>query len=219
MKKAPVSVRKIKGWRLCLLWPLAFLLKLWTRTLRFNIDAKDLLAVKTLEEPCLIVFWHNRLFVVAEAYRRFLKGKRPVAGLVSASKDGAWLADFFKLCGIYPIRGSSSARGGVALAALLDALKKGLSIAITPDGPRGPMYSVKPGTAWLAGHTGLPLLMLNITFCSAWRLKSWDGFYIPKPFSTVRVKGVLYPGMKFAHENQSLSDIKELIHSALGKDV
>lgn len=197
------SVRILKGWRFWVLWPLATLLKLWFRTLRFDIDLTTLSEVKLLQSSYVVVFWHNRLFVVAEAYRRYLN-QRPMAGLVSASRDGAWLSAFFELCNIQPVRGSSSARGAIALGGLLNALQKGTCVAITPDGPRGPRYSVKRGVVWLAEQTQLPLLMLHFDFHAAWRLNSWDGFYIPKPFSRVSIRGRLYASM---HELKAVHNV------------
>ena len=36
-----------------------------------------------------------------------------------------------------------------------------------------------------------PVLLLSFEFSSAWRLNSWDGFYLPRPFSRVLVRGKL----------------------------
>lgn len=185
-------VRILHGWRYWVLWPLTMLLKLWGRTLRMEVeDAASLDLVRELKQPYVLFIWHNRLFVVAEAYRRYLRAQ-PMAGLVSASRDGAWLSAFFRLCGIHPVRGSSSRRGGAALSGLVGAMRDGYSVAITPDGPRGPCYSIKPGVVWLCEHTKSPLLLLNFSINKAWRLKTWDRFYIPKPFSKIFITGRLF---------------------------
>ena len=55
-----------------------------------------------------------------------------------------------------------------------------------PDGSRGPCYEIKPGLVLLAQLSGRAILPLSFEYSSAWRLKSWDRFFIPKPFSTVR---------------------------------
>ncbi len=142
------------------------------------------------DKPTVLVFWHNRLFLACEVYRRFRKG-RVTYGLISASRDGAWLAAFMELSGLHAIRGSSSRRGREALNELQKRLREGSDIAITPDGPRGPAYSFKAGAPLLAAQTGARVLLVNASFSSAWRLRSWDRFYLPKPFSTVVLRTVL----------------------------
>ena len=164
------------------LLPLSLLMRLWCRTLHIEISREERRLIADTKESVVLAFWHNRLFVAAECARRLRKG-RQACGLVSASKDGAWLAAFFKLVGIEAVRGSSSNRGATALRELVAAVQSGMDVAITPDGPRGPCYTVKQGPVHVARRAGAPLLIASCTFHSAWRLKSWDGFYLPKPFS------------------------------------
>jgi lysophospholipid acyltransferase (LPLAT)-like uncharacterized protein len=144
------------------------------------------------DEPVALVLWHNRLFLSAEILRRFRHG-RPAYALVSASRDGAWLAAFFSLVGMHTVRGSSSRLGREAANALVGVLRAGHDIGVTPDGPRGPCYELKPGALIVARRTQAPLLVIGAEFSSAWRLKSWDGFYLPKPFSRVRMRCGLVP--------------------------
>ena len=182
------TAHRISGWRYCVLWPLALLLRLWCMTLRFKSSeaTRRLFAMKG-GKPRIYLFWHNRLFVAAETYRIFAS-KRSTFALVSASKDGAWLAAFLKMFGIRAVRGSSSRGGLKAMMGLCNALKAGHDVVITPDGPRGPRYQVKAGALWLARETDATLLLLNFNLTRFWRLKTWDGFLIPQPFSTVEVR-------------------------------
>src|SRR5262249_2906370 len=55
----------------------------------------------------------------------------------------------------------------------------------TPDGPRGPRRRVKPGLVFLAAKTGLPIVPVGFAFHRAWRLRSWDRFALPLPWSAV----------------------------------
>ena len=64
---------------------------------------------------------------------------------------------------------------------------EGLDVCLTPDGPRGPRYKIQPGFIKLAEATGAPIVPIHVRFSSAWRLKTWDRFVIPKPFSRVEV--------------------------------
>jgi lysophospholipid acyltransferase (LPLAT)-like uncharacterized protein len=184
---SPAVVNAIAGWRQAALWPLALLMKLWGRSLRFETTAADLQAFTKNDEPVAIVLWHNRLFLSAEIVRRYRQG-RPAYALVSASKDGAWLSAFFSLAGMRTVRGSSSRLGREAASALVEVLRSGLDIGITPDGPRGPCYDFKPGALIVARRTRTPLLLIGAEFESAWQLRSWDRFYLPKPFSRVRMR-------------------------------
>lgn len=61
--------------------------------------------------------------------------------------------------------------------------KKGYDLAVTPDGPRGPKYTVQPGIVTLAQMTGFPILPISYTLSRKITLKSWDNFQIPIPFS------------------------------------
>jgi lysophospholipid acyltransferase (LPLAT)-like uncharacterized protein len=74
-----------------------------------------------------------------------------------------------------------------ALVALRKALREGVDICLTPDGPRGPRYVLQPGAVKLAEAGGAAMIPIHVEFSSAWKLKSWDRFHVPKPFSKVRV--------------------------------
>jgi lysophospholipid acyltransferase (LPLAT)-like uncharacterized protein len=179
----------ISGWRRLVLSPLGLFVRIWSSTLRFDIDPPEQTLFETQDQPVAFVLWHNRLFLVAEFYRRYRHG-RPVYGLVSASQDGAWLTAFFSLVGMRAVRGSSSRGGREAASALVGVLRAGHDVGITPDGPRGPCYDFKPGALIVARQTGTPMLLLGAAFASAWRLGSWDRFYLPHPFSRIRVRCV-----------------------------
>lgn len=184
---ASATVHAIHGWRRVVLWPLTTVMQLWGRTLRFDLPEADRRWLEKIDEPVAFVLWHNRLFLTAEIFRRHRSG-RPLHALISASKDGAWLDAFFSLVGMRSVRGSSSKLGREALFALVDVLKQGNDIGITPDGPRGPRYVVKAGSVLVTRRTHTTMLVLGGEFEAAWTLRSWDAFKIPHPFSTVRLR-------------------------------
>jgi hypothetical protein len=173
---------------------LGLLVRVWNATLRFRIDPVELKAALRSERPVLLVLWHNRILTACGMERRY-RYVRPIHGMVSASKDGAYLAAFFDSVGIRPVRGSSSRRGIAAARELLAVLRAGGDVAITPDGPRGPMYALHEGAAMLAMVSGAPLLIMMPNFEKAWRVNAWDGFYLPRPFSRVRMRSrLIEPG-------------------------
>jgi lysophospholipid acyltransferase (LPLAT)-like uncharacterized protein len=195
----PGTVQQLSSWRRLLLQPLGLFVQLWGRTLRFDIEPEARRHLLKTDEAVAFILWHNRLFLVAEIFRRY-RGGKPVYALISASKDGAWLAAFFSLIGIRNIRGSSSRLGREAVLSLVDVMRAGNDIGITPDGPRGPRYVLKAGAIVAARRAGATALLLGGEFSSAWRLGSWDGFYLPKPFSRVRVHCERVPAAEFGDE-------------------
>lgn len=190
-------VHDIGGWRRLALWPLAFLLRLWGRTLRLELSEDDRRNLNRRDEPVAFVLWHNRLFLAAEIFRRYRRD-RPAYALVSASRDGAWLDAFFSAVGMRTVRGSSNKFAREAASGLVEVLRAGHDIGITPDGPRGPCYDLKPGGLIVARRTHVPLLLIGGEFSSAWRMKSWDRFYLPKPFSHVRLRCEFVPNGEIA---------------------
>ena len=128
----------------------------------------------------IYAFWHGRLLVPALTH-----GRRHVRIMVSEARDGEWVTAMIERMGFTAVRGSTSRGGRAALKQIVADARKGYPVAITPDGPRGPLGSVGPGTLFLARMTGLPILPAGITARGRWELPSWDRFQIPKPFATV----------------------------------
>jgi len=203
-------INEVGGWKRAALWLLALLLRLWGRTLRFEADVATRDRLMMADEPAAIVLWHNRLFLSAEIFRRY-RTRRAVHGLVSASKDGAWLAAFYRLIGIIPVRGSSSNFGREAGKALIEVMRQGHDIGITPDGPRGPMYVVEPGVLVVTRRNQAPMVLLGVEFTRAWRLKSWDRFYIPAPFSRVIMRCTLLPPKRADGEKLTVEDVRSAL--------
>ena len=162
--------------------PVALFLRLWLATLRFrcNVDRID-----DSEGPVVLLLWHDKLFVSSWIANRYFS--RPVTALISTSKDGAWLVAFFKFMGITAVRGSSSRRGAAALITLTRSMRAGNHAGITPDGPKGPALEFKAGAVSLARLTRSPFVVMGIRYHSCWRMRSWDRFAMPVPFSRVDV--------------------------------
>lgn len=145
-----------------------------------------------LARPVIWTFWHNRILMIPVTRARFCS-QREATVITSASKDGDILAAVMARFGVKSVRGSSSRRGGIALRELVSAMKAGHDIGITPDGPRGPVYHLNPGVIKLAQMTQYAVMPVFVEYSNCWQLRSWDGFRIPKPFSSVTVTfGALY---------------------------
>lgn len=157
-------------------------------TLRYRLKAGSFSAPK--EQPAIFCIWHNRLVLSLIVYRRFIRiepESRRLAAIVSASKDGAVVSEILERFGVQPVRGSSSRRGSQALLELTTWAERGFDLAITPDGPRGPCYTVQEGAIGLAQFTGLPIVPVHYYVSPKIRLKSWDRFQIPIPFGRCEV--------------------------------
>ncbi len=165
------------------------LMKLLGATWRLRIvDRCGLLERETSPAgPVIWLVWHNRIFTAPVLQWRRLR-HRQGSVLTSASKDGDVLAAVCGHFGIKAVRGSSSKRAAAALIQCIDVLKGGDDLCITPDGPRGPKYKLQPGLLLMSQRTGAPIMPIHLRPRSAWRLKTWDAFMIPKPFTRIDVE-------------------------------
>ena len=175
--------RQIKRFPRWIYWLPARTLQLMCHTLyRIKIEDPDNLRFST--GGFIGLAWHNRLFFFPAIMPA--ASRKRTAAVVSASRDGQYIADLISMFGIRSLRGSSSRRGANAL---LDSVKvmrqENLNVVFTPDGPRGPKYKMKPGPVMLASLTGAPVCPLSINASKYWSVKSWDGFQIPKPGATL----------------------------------
>lgn len=126
----------------------------------------------------ILCLWHNGIF-----YFLPVLGPMGYAGMISRSKDGddvAWIAQRF---GLVPVRGSPKAGGSTALREMLRLLASGKNVVLTPDGPTGPRYEMKPGVTALARKRGVPVIPLAFSAPRRWEFNTWDRMKVPKPFS------------------------------------
>lgn len=135
-------------------------------------------------EPCIYAHWHGDELVLIGYY-----AFRKLAVLSSLSKDGSIMANALTLLGYKVFRGSSSRGGARGLLGLIHAVKEGSQSALAVDGPRGPIYEVKPGVVKLAVKTGQPIVPVRTRTERAWYVpRAWNKSYMPKPFARVMVE-------------------------------
>ena len=127
----------------------------------------------------IYAFWHQRQVFFTVSHR----GDK-MSVLISKSVDGEMISETIRLCcGVAAVRGSTSRGASDAVRGMIKALRSGLDLGITPDGPKGPKEEIKEGVMYLAQKLGVPIL--PITNASSNRLvlrKTWDQFQIPLPF-------------------------------------
>ena len=160
-------------------------MRLLATTLRYRVNGRRS-AVNLPDEPVIFVLWHNQLGLCMKVYKSFVRPQHDhehLAALISASKDGAFLAAILQAFGVQAVRGSSSRRGAQALLELTSWAERGYDLAVTPDGPRGPRHVVQDGVMLLAQVTGLPIVAYSCRLSWKIQVKSWDRFQIPLPFA------------------------------------
>ncbi len=128
--------------------------------------------------PFLLSFWHSRILMMPYAVHGW---SGPM--LISEHRDGAFIADAVALMGIESSRGSSTRGGARAFLQMIRLARKGHTLGVTPDGPKGPAEVVQMGTVKLSMKSGLPIRAISYATKRHWRAHSWDRFYIPKPLT------------------------------------
>ena len=123
--------------------------------------------------------WHNRLFLGPHLLPR----NRVINALQSSHSDGMITSLAFQYLGMNVILGSSKKGGMQAFRKMVKRLQLGESIAITPDGPKGPKEKVKEGVIKLAQMTDTPIIPLVWATKKFKIINSWDNFVLPYPFS------------------------------------
>jgi lysophospholipid acyltransferase (LPLAT)-like uncharacterized protein len=174
------------SWRARVLIPFGFgLYRGWAQTLRLQVEDPHGVIGFVKRQPVIFAIWHNRLLMLPRVFDPSFPTRQSF-GLISASRDGDFIATFIERSGYGTIRGSSSRKGVLALRQLVDTLATDGNVLLTPDGPRGPVYQVSQGIVFLAQKSGAPIVPIHMEYSSCWRLKSWDRFVVPRPFAKLR---------------------------------
>lgn len=130
----------------------------------------------------IFCFWHQCVLPCAFYFR-----STGATILISQSFDGELITRVLGCFGFRAVRGSSSRGAREGLLGLKQVIEKGGPAIFTADGPRGPIYQTKMGPIKLAQLTGAPIGAFHLEPRSAWVIKSWDRFLIPKPFTRICV--------------------------------
>jgi len=162
-------------------WLGAVFVRLWGATLNIEfLGTEHLREVEGKGEGRLWAFWHGGLLTLAYAFRN-----QGIVVLVSRHSDGEYISQVVCRLGYGVVRGSSSAGGLRALLEMVRVGRAGHSLAVTPDGPRGPRAQLQSGILHIAQRSRLPILPLAVEAVRRTELGSWDRFLIPHPWSRV----------------------------------
>jgi lysophospholipid acyltransferase (LPLAT)-like uncharacterized protein len=172
----------------------------------WRIDASHDEEIKRLRaagQPIVFSLWHGDLLPLLYHHRG-----EGITVLISEHGDGEIIARIAESLGYRTVRGSTSRGAARALLELAREVVDGHDVAITPDGPRGPAKSVAPGVAVVANRAAAPVIGAAVHVPSAWRLKSWDRFLIPRPFARISI----------AYSDATRIDAADAREAALGAD-
>lgn len=147
--------------------------RLATRDARYLDEAREQGAV-------IVPFWHYSIFYMLHHLRQY-----PGVALVSASRDGEYIARIAQRLNFTTVRGSSHRQGVGALKGLLKAMKEGRHVGLVADGSQGPARRVQPGAVFLASKTGAPMLPMVWATNRCKVFRSWDRTVLPLPFSRI----------------------------------
>lgn len=178
---APLSGYSLKQRVMIRLADIVFFLSIKTlgSLTRFEVRrAEHLDNIEAAGKLPIVALWHDRIFLGTYFLRN-----RGLVVMTSKSFDGEYIARFIQRFGFGAVRGSSSRGGSKALVKMIKAMRAGLPMAFTVDGPRGPRYEAKLGPIILAKKTGNPILPFIVEPRRFWTVKSWDKMQIPQPFT------------------------------------
>ena len=131
--------------------------------------------------PAIFIFWHEYI-----PFPLYLRGHCNIAMLLSRHHDAEWLSEATRHMGFKTVRGSSN-RGGVTALRQLFRHSRRMNLTMTPDGPRGPRRKMALGPVYLSSRLGIPLVLCGYGYDRPWRLRTWDRFAIPRPYSRARM--------------------------------
>ena len=158
--------------------------KIIGRTTRWQTrGVEELYQIWEKEGSFIFIAWHGRALMLPYFWNK----SRPVNALVSLHHDGRMIAGLLEKYGMGTIGGSSTENGKNAALELMRSLQKGVSIAIIPDGPKGPNMTLSRSAVYYAAKTGKPIMGATYSIKgSKIADKSWDKMMLPKPFSEGR---------------------------------
>jgi hypothetical protein len=183
---------------------LTFAINILCKTLKINlVNSESVEKLIKQKKNFVLAFWHNTMLLPW-----YIHSNSGFAALTSLSKDGDLLAKILRKWNYKVVRGSSSKGGDVALGIMVDHAKHGYSIAVTPDGPRGPVNKFKAGAVVAAKKSGVPIVLAGIGFRKKVLLKSWDKFQVPRFFSEAKL---IYSDPIYIDQNLNYDQTSEKI--------
>lgn len=135
------------------------------------------------KKPIILAHWHGDELALLSTITTY-----KLCTMTSLSKDGELVTQLVRRLGGQSSRGSSSRGAVAALKGIIRQVKQGNVCSMAVDGPRGPIYKVKPGIFEIAKLSKATIYTLSVA-CTRYKTfeKSWNKAIFPKPFSTIYI--------------------------------
>jgi lysophospholipid acyltransferase (LPLAT)-like uncharacterized protein len=175
-------MNKARGFVLgVLIW---IIYKLLSMTWRVSVvEHPEMKACLQRREPFVLAHFHGDELVLLSQIHKYR-----VATITSTSKDGEIMTTAVRLAGGKTVRGSSTRGGASALKGLIRLSKLGHNCSIAVDGPKGPLFEIKPGIFEMSRLLKAPIFTGGVSVDRAWHFpKSWNKTFLPKPFSNIKI--------------------------------
>ncbi len=180
------------------------------RTTRWSIEGQDVLTpLQASGTGFIACAWHSRFLLSTAGWSKMPQTPHV---LISKSRDGNLVAYTSRFLRLGVIRGSrkfkptgKEKRGAGALRDMLQTLKAGDCIFMTPDGPRGPRMHMGEGPLRLAKLSGAPVLAYGLSTSRKVLFKTWDKFMLPLPFGRGKI---IFAGPLWVKEDANADDIE-----------
>ena len=162
------------------------------RTCRYQVNGLSILAeAQAAGRPIIFATWHgNTMMLVGFFSSHYDFGK--IVLLMPDDWRGGMLSHFSQLLGAKPfpmnLSGDSSMATARKLAKLVRQVKKGADCYITPDGPDGPGYVIKPGALYIAQKAKAIILPMGAYARNSYHVNRWDMYTVPYPFSRISIE-------------------------------
>lgn len=180
-------------------------------TTRFHVHGADRIREHEASGKGLIfALWHGRTLLPVYYHRGM-----GIWAITSLSRDGEFQTRIIGRFGFRAIRGSTG-RGGIKAAlTACKRLAEGGILAITPDGPKGPIYEIQDGTIFMSRHAGCPIVPVGVGYSRRKVTNAWDKYAFPLPFGTCEMLfGDAIPPPKDDSEAESLA-VRDALSTAL----
>ncbi len=160
------------------------LIRSWMGTLDYKVAYYDPIidpAYLNDGQRRIYIFWHEYIPIPLYLWRNC-----NLTMLLSQHRDADVLEQVADVLGFESVRGSTYRGGVLAIRQMMDAGGH-QNLTITPDGPRGPRRKLAQGAVYIASKLQYPLVLLGMGLQNPWRMRSWDRFAVPRPFSRSRI--------------------------------
>ncbi|MCX5749610.1 MAG: DUF374 domain-containing protein [Candidatus Saganbacteria bacterium] len=159
-----------------------FVMRAVNRTLKVKICG-----LENIKDNALYAVWHQSTFVMFDA--------NPFKNMVVLTAKGSRGDIFTKAVEPYGNKivrvpyDENKKESAVATVQLLNCLEEGCNIVIAVDGPKGPLFEVKPGIFFLSQRSNKKIIPVG--FAASQKITArlrWDKYIIPLPYG----KAVIY---------------------------